>query len=66
MKKKILLILLILVSGGTNLFAAYHYRMEREPCNSGRGSFYVCRPFPNIGCSVEAQTVCDGYGGGIE
>ncbi len=66
MKKKVLFLSLILGFCGNNLFAAYHYRMEREPCNSGRGTFYVCCPFPNIGCSVEAQTLCDGYGGGIE
>ena len=42
--------------------SAYGYQIEREPCNSGNGSFYVCRPMDHIGCSVAAQNLYEGYG----
>lgn len=65
MKKLILLIGFIGMTGVSWGSEPWKYEMQREACNRVEGaSFYVCRPTELfVGCSVSAQTLCPGYGG---
>ena len=63
-KKIILCIGIIGMFAVSQANAAWRYEMQRESCNRVEGAtFYVCRPtLLYVGCSVEAQTLCPGYG----
>lgn len=34
------------------------YIMTTEPCNSGEGTFEVCRPLEESHCNISDQTLC--------
>lgn len=65
MKKTICLIGFLGIVFVPESFGAMFYQMEREQCNRvENATFNVCRPTQiETECSVEAQTLCPGYGG---